>query len=272
MIKKVLIKLANSQICKRMKFDKLLTDIPNSFFLDNYNVKRRELNGAILFFSSLTSLIVASLVAIYDIFFGILVAIIVCLATLLIIVRKIRNSFLNEILEVEQYSDLICREITLILDTTSSLPMVIEFISKGTYPVISPLMNQLLKKMNLGTSPESLFEEFAKKQPSDTIKEFVLEIIIPHTKGHLKFNKTQKYDSQWRIRNNFNYYLNQLEGKISIFLAITTIIPITVSMLLVMLGYINVNLIIFLPLVFLVFDLIAIEIFNSGKIELLGGL
>ena len=66
-------------------------------------------------------------------------------------------------------------------------------------------------------------------------------------------------------------YMSQLEGKMSLFLAITTIIPITVSMLLVIMGYINVSMLVFLPLVFLVFDLIAVEIFNSGKVELLGG-
>jgi hypothetical protein len=79
------------------------------------------------------------------------------------------------------------------------------------------------------------------------------------------------FETQWHVRKRFDTYLAQLEGKTSIFLAITTIIPITISMLLVMLGHINMNLVIFLPLVFFVFDLIAVEIFNSGKIKLLGG-
>ncbi|MGC9777999.1 MAG: hypothetical protein HZR80_02000 [Candidatus Heimdallarchaeota archaeon] len=272
MIEKILTKLARSQFCRRINFDKLLTDIPNSFFIDNYNVKRKEFNGAILISSCLFAMIIASLVTIYDVIFGFLVLIIICLTSILFMVRRIRKLYLKEILEVEQYSDLICREIMLILSTTNSLPMVIEFLSKGSYPIISPMMDQLIKKMNMGSSPVNLLEDFAKNQPSETIKEFIFEIVIPYAKGQLKQGNTINYEAQWRIRNNFDSYVNQLEGKISIFLAITTIIPVTISMLLVMLGYININLIIFLPLVFFVFDLIAIEIFNSGKVELLGGL
>ncbi|MHA1122638.1 MAG: hypothetical protein ACTSPC_07475, partial [Candidatus Heimdallarchaeota archaeon] len=171
----------------------------------------------------------------------------------------------------EQNSDLICREILLILSTTNSLSMVIEYLAQGSYPIISPMITQLIQRMNIGDSPISLLQTFALKQPSDTIKEFILELIVPIANGQLTIDKTTNFEAQWRIRKNFDSYMSQLEGKMSLFLAITTIIPLTVSMLLVIMGYINVSMLVFLPLVFLVFDLIAVEIFNSGKVELLGG-
>ncbi|MHA1211158.1 MAG: hypothetical protein ACTSSH_01740 [Candidatus Heimdallarchaeota archaeon] len=271
MIERVISYLAKSKITSKIKFDKFLNDLPNDFFLDNYNAKRININGAIIFLSMIFAIISMCIALFFDIFLGFLVLIVVFLASVLFLVRRIRKKYLNLIFEVEQYSDLICREIFLILSTTRSLSMVLEYLSQGSYPIISPMILQILKKTNIGSSPESLLKTFALKQPSETIKDFVLEIVLPMANGNLELKSTMPFETQWRIRKSFNSYLSQLEGKMSIFLAITTIIPITISMLLVMLGHISLSLLIFLPLIFFVFDLVAIEIFNSGKIKLLGG-
>ena len=155
--------------------------------------------------------------------------------------------------------------------TSKSLSMVIEYLALGTYPIISSMLKDIVKKINIGHSPLSLIEDFAHEQPSETIREFIVNVIIPLNEGRINFDRKISFETQWRIRQSFEAYLSQLEGKTSILLSITTIIPITISMLLVFLGYINLNLLLFLPLIFIVFDLIAIEIYNTGKINLMGG-
>ncbi|HUT82198.1 MAG TPA: hypothetical protein VMZ29_13430 [Candidatus Bathyarchaeia archaeon] len=271
MITRIISYIAKLKISAKIKYDKFLNDIPNQFFLDFYNTKRSNVNAALILISSLMSLIIAGITFFFDTFLGFLVLIIIFLASILFFIRKIRKQYLDIITEVEQYADLVCREMFLIISTTKSVGMIIEFLSQGMYPIISPMLLQVLKKMNIGSAPNDLLEKFAWKQPSETIKQFILEIIIPISKGNLEIAKSMQYETQWRIRKNFDSYLSQMEGKMSIFLAITTIIPITISMLLVMLGHVSISLLIFLPLVFFVFDLIAVEIFNSGKIKLLGG-
>jgi hypothetical protein len=270
-IDRIIIFLAKLKLSSKIKFDKFLTDIPNNYFLDCYKVNRSEINFSILIFSFSISIIVAFITIFFDAFLGILLFIVFFLAVILFLIRKIRKQYLTIIAEVEQSADLICNEMLLVLSTTKSIPLVIEYLSKGSYPIISPMLKKMVCELNVGKSPVELLELFAIKQPSETIKEFIIEIIIPYAKGNLNIKKSSIIETQWRIRNKFDTYLAQLEGKTSIFLAITTIIPITISMLLVMLGHINMNLVIFLPLVFFVFDLIAVEIFNSGKIKLLGG-
>jgi hypothetical protein len=271
MIEKIIIPLAKTNLCKKISYDKFLEDIPNDYFLENYDIRRANINGSVISFSLLLATIISCGVLFYNVVFSLLIFVIVTLAIILFLIRKIRKMYMERILEVEQNSDLICREILLILSTTNSLSMVIEYLAQGSYPIISPMITKLIQRMNVGDSPEILLQSFAVKQPSETIKEFILEIIIPIANGHLTISKSLNFEAQWRIRKNFDSYMSQLEGKMSIFLAITTIIPVTVSMLLVIMGYVNVSMLVFLPLVFLVFDLIAVEIFNSGKVELLGG-
>lgn len=271
MINRILIFLTKLKLSSKVKFDKFLTDIPNSYFLDYYKVNRFEINNSILILSFFISLIVAFITFFFDVFLGFLLFIVIFLAMILFFIRKIRKEYLSIISEVEQSADLICREILLVISTTHSIPMMVEYLSKGSYPIISPMLKKMVCELNVGKSPIELLEDFANKQPSETIKEFLKEIVIPYAKGNLKINKSVNFETQWRVRKSFDIYLAQLEGKTSIFLAITTVIPITISMLLVMLGHFNMNLVIFLPFVFFVFDLIAVEVFNSGKIKLLGG-
>ncbi|MBD3192059.1 MAG: hypothetical protein GF308_15540 [Candidatus Heimdallarchaeota archaeon] len=190
---------------------------------------------------------------------------------ILLIVRKIKDDFFSQILEVERYSDLICREISLILSVTNSLSLVIEFIAHGNYPIVSFEFRELLKELNLGASPDNLLKAFAKDQPSETIREFLLDYVFPLTRGEIKPSTNFRFDAQWRIRSTFDSYLSQIEGKMSLFLSLTTIVPVTISMLLIIFGYISVDLLFFLPFIFFILGIIALEILNAGKIKLLGG-
>ena len=271
MLEKIITRLANTEFSSRIKFSKFLEDIPNSYFIDYYKTPRTNIISAIIIISTILSLLSAIIASIHDLVFGLLIFIVVFLASILFFIRKIRKKYLNKILEVEQYSDLICREMILIFTSTQSLGTVLEYLSKGDYPYISKMLHQMIKEINVNATPVKLFRDFANKQPSETIREFILESLIPMAKGNLKIEKSLVIETQWRIRQKFNSYMSQIEGKLSIFLAITTIIPITISMLLVMLGHINLNLLIFLPLLFFIFDLIAVEVFNSGRTQLLGG-
>ena len=271
MLEKIHQALSKKAFSKKYNIEFFLKDVPEEFFIEHYQTTRGSINSTILLISFLTSLVIGIIVCFFDFVFGLLVLVILFLSFLLLQIRKVRQKYFQQILEVEQFSDLICREISLILNITNSLPIVIEFLAKGTYPVISIKMQEILKKMNLGASPNELLRNFAIDQPSETIREFILDLVIPLADGKLKIRNIEAFEAQWRLHKNFDSYMSQIEGKMSIFLAITTIIPITVSMMLVMLGYLNIGLILFLPLIFFVLDLVALEIFNSGKVELLGG-
>jgi len=271
MLEKIHQSISKKAITKKYNVEAFLKDVPEEFFIEKYQTNRGSINCTILLISFTISLIIGITICFCDIVFGLLVFIILFLSILLLQIRKIRQKYFQQILEVEQFSDLICREISLILSITNSLPIVIEFLAKGSYPVISRKMQDILKKMNLGVSPNKLLTNFAYDQPSETIREFILDIVIPLANGKLTIKNMESFETQWRLHKNFDSYMSQIEGKMSIFLAITTIIPITVSMMLVMLGYLSISLILFLPLIFFVLDLIALEIFNSGKVELLGG-
>ncbi len=271
MIEKTLIYISKSKFSQRFNSNFLLEEIPESYFKEYFGVDKRNLNGAIVTFSLIMSLIISFGVFFYDIIFGILVIIIIFLTSLLMVLRKIKKNFMLKKIAVEQFSDFICREMLLVMLTSKSLSMVIEYLALGTYPIISSMLKEIVKKINIGYSPHLLIEEFAYEQPSETIREFILNVIIPLNNGRIDFDRKIGFETQWRIRQSFEAYLSQLEGKTSIFLSITTIIPLTISMLLVFLGYISLNLLLFLPLIFIVFDLIAIEIYNTGKIDLMGG-
>lgn len=271
MINKLLSYLIKIKFSKKIEINWFLSDIPENYFETKYNSTRARINGSIIVLSLIISLVAGVIIMFFETFFGILIGITLFLVCILFLIRKIRKDYLHEIIEVEKFSDLICREIILILSTTKSIQLVIDYVSKGDYPIISDLMLDMLKKANLGVSSIDLLKDFAMMQPSETLKEFIIEVVLPFSKGQFKITKDYNFETQWRIRNKFDSYISQLESKMSLFLAITTIIPITVSMLMVLLGYVNMKILFFMPIVFFVFDLIAIEVFNSGQVKLLGG-
>lgn len=255
----------------QLNLDCFLKDIPNDFFLEKYSVSRKKISSAIISLSSFISIVVFFSTIFFDVFASLLISIVVFLGAILYILRQVRKDYLTERMLVEQFSDFISNEMLLVFSSTKSIRLTIEYLSNGSYPVISKMASLMLKELNLGKQPEDLLNQFAYKQPSESLREFVIEIFIPLLKGQLYPKSSIKFESQWRLHTKFDSYLSQLEGKLSLFLAITTIIPITISMLLVILGFLNMFLVIFLPLIFFVLDLIAIEIFNSGKTTLLGG-
>ena len=271
MIEKMIEKTAKTRIGSRFKYEWILEDIPEEYLIELFNTSRKEINFAIFFLSFISSLLISLIIMIYDFIFGIFVFIIFFLCSLLLFIRKIRRKYLKRIIQVEQFSDLICREILLIYTTTHSLSIVIDYLSSGNYPIISKMLKADKKKLNLGKSPIKILRDFALKQPSESLREFIIDILLPLSNGKISSQRKINFEAQWRIRQDFESYISQLEGKMSLFLAITTIIPLTISMLLVMFGYVSTNLVLFLPLLFFVFDLIAVEIYNSGKIDLLGG-
>jgi hypothetical protein len=271
MFRRIILPLSKTKVSAFLKSDFLLKDIPNDFFKEEYFVEKTKINGSIFLISLLLSFLVGISLSFFDIIFGLLVLVILFLALVLFLCRKIRSQYLKQIFQVERLSDLICNEMILVFTTTNSLPMVIEYLSTSHFPIISRQLRKMVAELNLGESPEHLLKNFACNQPSETIKEFVIDYLLPISSGEIAVSSIKYFKTQWRIRNNFDNYINQIEGKLSLYLAVTTIIPVTVSMLLVLLGFINLNLVLILPIIFFVFDLIALEVFNSGKVELLGG-
>ncbi|MHA1504419.1 MAG: hypothetical protein ACTSPT_04420, partial [Candidatus Heimdallarchaeota archaeon] len=217
MIEKIHQTLSKKAFSKKYNIEFFLKDVPEEFFIEHYQTTRSSINSTILLISFLTSLVIGIIVCFFDFIFSLLVLIILFLSFLLLQIRKVRQKYFQQILEVEQFSDLICREISLILNITNSLPIVIEFLAKGTYPVISKKMQEILKKMNLGASPNELLRNFAIDQPSETIREFILDLVIPLADGKLKIRHIEAFEAQWRLHKNFDSYMSQIEGKMSIF-------------------------------------------------------
>jgi len=91
MIEKIIISLAKTNLCKKISYNKFLEDIPNEYFVDNYGIKRSNINGAIIFFSLILATIVSCGVLFFNIVFSLLIFVIVILAIILFLLRKMNK-------------------------------------------------------------------------------------------------------------------------------------------------------------------------------------
>ncbi|MHA1694615.1 MAG: hypothetical protein ACTSYZ_08175 [Candidatus Helarchaeota archaeon] len=123
-----------------------------------------------------------------------------------------------------QYLDLIYQDFILILKSSGTLLDCIKYVSKSDYPIISGYFKEIVKKINMGQTPEHLLIEFAGIIANPTFKENFLSLLSSDIHNNDLINKNPKFSVE--LLSKYQKTTEQLQVRFTILITINIFLPI----------------------------------------------
>ncbi|MFX0142389.1 MAG: hypothetical protein ACFFDN_52600, partial [Candidatus Hodarchaeota archaeon] len=151
--------------------------------------------------------------------------------------NKLIIEFESEKLLILQYVELTFQEFLIILATTKSIFDSIFFISQGNYPYISKRFQEMIWKINQGANPEEILYNFALSQPSDPLRERILNIIATNYSHDTIIEELESHIVE--KENEYQKFTKQLDSKIILIIGICSFLPLLVTITILLNGWQN---------------------------------
>ncbi|MFB0560459.1 MAG: type II secretion system F family protein [Candidatus Lokiarchaeia archaeon] len=136
---------------------------------------------------------------------------------------------------IARYADFILEELLFILLSTGSIFDFILFVANADYPIISQEFKTLANRVNSGEKPEKLLLNFSYNQPTETLKIHIPAILKSSEISDNLVDRIVRI-AQREVRNEYQRYTLELEGRLLIVMGIGFFLPIIISLGLLMNG------------------------------------
>lgn len=136
---------------------------------------------------------------------------------------------------IARYADFILEELLFILLSTGSIFDFILFVANADYPIISQEFKSLANRVNSGEKPEKLLLNFSYNQPTETLKIHIPTILKSSEISDNLVDRIVRI-AQREVRNEYQRYTLELEGRLLIVMGIGFFLPIVISLGLLMNG------------------------------------
>ncbi len=221
------------RIGKRMISRGLIISI-NHFFKEG-QVTAEEVAGGALGFG----LSIAIMTLIIGIMFNMLVGIMLSMAMFVFaynyVITYYPKKYDKNRWTIARYADFILEELLFILLSTGSIFDFILFVANADYPIISQEFKILANRVNSGEKPEKLLLNFSYNQPTETLKVHIPAILKSSEISDNLVDRIVRI-AQREVRNEYQRYTLELEGRLLIIMGIGFFLPIIISLGLLMNG------------------------------------
>jgi hypothetical protein len=145
------------------------------------------------------------------------------------------NKMLSYKLSLSEESDIIYEQFILVFQSGGTIFDAIEMVAKSNHPYLSLVFQRMLGRINDGISPESCIMEFAETQPSDDLRRYFTAIIssLEQKTDLLELLSGETFEADLTLRQK-NL---ELESRLLIVAALTTYMPIMVTLTIALSGY-----------------------------------
>ena len=213
---------------------KELTTATNYFFREK-QVTAEEVAGGALGFG----LTVSVLTLLVGVMFNLLLALMLSMAMFVLACNYVITYFPKKYNKhrwiISKYADLILGELLFMLFSTGSIFDFILLVGNADYPIISHEFKILANRVNSGENPEKLLVDFARNQPTDTLKIYIPTILKYSKISDDLVDKIVRI-AQREARNEYKRYTLELESRLLIAIGIGFFTPIILSLGLLMSG------------------------------------
>ncbi len=221
------------RIGRRMISRELIISI-NHFFKEG-QVTAEEVAGGALGFG----LSIAILTLLVGIMFNMLVGIMLSMAMFVFaynyVITYYPKKYDKNRWTIARYADFILEELLFILLSTGSIFDFILFVANADYPIISQEFKTLANRVNSGEKPEKLLLNFSYNQPTETLKIHIPAILKSSEISDNLVDRIVRI-AQREVRNEYQRYTLELEGRLLIVMGIGFFLPIVISLGLLMNG------------------------------------
>jgi len=138
-------------------------------------------------------------------------------------------------LSLSEEADLVFEQFVLVFQTGGTIFDAIEMVSESGHPFLSNVFQRMLAQIEGGTPPEACLMEFAKNQPSDDLRRYIMGILSALEKKtellDLLSGESFEADMTLRQRNL------ELESRLLVVAALATYIPIMLTLAVSLAGH-----------------------------------
>jgi hypothetical protein len=149
------------------------------------------------------------------------------------LIRCLPLRYAHERLTIEKYADLIINTLRLALLAGSTFD-AIAFVAKSNFPIVSNEFERLLYRVNNNEPPETLLLEYARTQPSSTLRKHITTLFAANDMDTAL--QLLKDSTQYEARSAYDQFTLELDSRLTLAIGICTLLPLVVGLGLTMYG------------------------------------
>ncbi|MEM4735342.1 MAG: type II secretion system F family protein [Candidatus Thorarchaeota archaeon] len=129
---------------------------------------------------------------------------------------------------LSEESDLIFEQFVLVFQSGGTIFDAIELVARSSHPVLSRAFQEMLSRINDGVPPETCLLEFARDQPSDDLRRYIMGVIssLERKTEMLDLLSGQSFEAEMTLRSK-NL---ELESRLLVVAALATYVPVLVTL------------------------------------------
>jgi len=238
-------------------------------YYEELNLAPEDISAGSKAFATIIFLIIVSFSLILDLAPLLFLSVALLVAYIIhgLLMRFLPLRYAHERLNIEKYADLILNTLLLALLAGSTFD-AIYFVAKSDFPQVSYDFEKILFQVNNNEDPEKLLLDYAKKQPSITLRKHLSSLF---TINDLETTiELMKDSTQSEVRNAYDRFTIELDSRLTLTIGITTFLPIFLGLFLILYGFASSPFILFIvPLHICILYILKNKIL-SNRIELVG--
>jgi len=128
-----------------------------------------------------------------------------------------------------QFLDLVYQDLLIIIKSTGTLFDFFQYVSNSSYPIISEQFRYMLKKINMGESPEDLLLNYLNIIPNETFRENILSFLSSNQISNSYFKELPEFSLE--IGYKYEKYTSQLDSRLTALITVNIFLPILTMIL-----------------------------------------
>ncbi len=138
-------------------------------------------------------------------------------------------------LSLSEEADLVFEQFVLVFQSEGTIFDAIEMVAQSGHPYLSKVFKGMIRRINDGVPPETCLSEFAKKQPSDDLRRYIMGILssLEQKTDLLDLLSGESFEADMTLRQR-NL---ELESRLLVVAALATYVPIMLTLAVSISGY-----------------------------------
>ncbi|MHA2378811.1 MAG: type II secretion system F family protein [Candidatus Thorarchaeota archaeon] len=138
-------------------------------------------------------------------------------------------------LSLSEEADLVFEQFVLVFQSEGTIFDAIEMVAQSGHPYLSQVFQGMIRRINEGVPPEVCLSEFAKRQPSDDLRRYIMGILssLEQKTDLLDLLSGESFEADMTLRQR-NL---ELESRLLVVAALATYVPIMLTLAVSLSGY-----------------------------------
>lgn len=260
-------------LSKYLRDEKL--DEACKYYFSETGLGADEVLGASVLSSVLIFVLSITILIWFNLFFSIILSLFTSVVGYVYFKSRFTTLYEGEKMQILFGAELAFQDFLFTIKTNQSVLDGIVFVANASYPLISKSFREILGRIKQGEEPETLLWAFAERQPSEALRDRLVNLLSNNFKEDLitDFLEMNYVEKQAEYKKTSK----QLEGKLIVVIGLFTFIPFFFTLFVAFYGLAsNVASLLFIPITFFIFIVLRSKFLKPafhvfGEIDVFSG-